>query len=246
MSRRYKSFGLRLEITARARIASPASVTTPTALPFSTITSRTGASTRMSAPLRGGGLRHRLRDRAHAADRMTPRALLAVHLAEAVMQQHIGRARRVGARVVPDDAVQAVDRLDRIALEPGVEIVAGRVGEEVEQLALQIEAEVAQPVGDAAGLDQLGDRRERMALDDVRRRLAAPARAARRPRLRAAPDRRRAAPRRARKTSPLPGASCRRRSSGSARHRAAGNSRFAARRCAGHARRAAGRRSPSD
>src|SRR5437868_2092924 len=46
----YSSFGLRLEITARARIASPVSVTTPTAFPFSTITSRTGALTWISAP----------------------------------------------------------------------------------------------------------------------------------------------------------------------------------------------------
>ena len=87
------------------------------------------------------------------------------------MQQHVGRARRVGARVVADDAVPAVDRLDRIALEPGVEIVAGGVGEEIEQLTLHVEAEAAQPVGDAAGLDQLGDGRERMALDHIRRRF---------------------------------------------------------------------------
>ena len=88
-----------------------------------------------------------------------------------MMQQHIGRAQRVGACVIPDHAVPAVDSLDRIALEPAIEIVAGRIGEEIEQLALQIEAEPAQPVGDTAGLDQLGDRRERMAFDDVRRRL---------------------------------------------------------------------------
>ena len=100
--------------------------------------------------VRGRGLRHRLRDRAHAADGVAPHALLAVHLAEAMMQQHVGRARRVGARVVADDAVEAIDGLDRIALEPAVEIVAGRVGEEIEQFALQVEAEMAQPVGDAA------------------------------------------------------------------------------------------------
>jgi hypothetical protein len=42
---------LRFEITVRARIVSPFSVTTPTARPFSTITSRTPASMRISAPL---------------------------------------------------------------------------------------------------------------------------------------------------------------------------------------------------
>ena len=132
---------LRIEVgddRARADV-SPVSVTTPTARPFSTMTSRTGASTRISTPCAAAALRHRLRDRAHAADGVAPGALLAVHLAEAVVQQHVGRARRVGARVVADDAVEAVGRLDRIALEPAVEIVAGRVREQVEQLALQVE-----------------------------------------------------------------------------------------------------------
>src|SRR5207248_1640550 len=54
--------------------------------------------------MRGSRLRHRLRDRAHAADCVAPRAFLAVHLAEAMMQEHIRRARRVGARVIPDHA----------------------------------------------------------------------------------------------------------------------------------------------
>ena len=39
-------------------------------------------------------LRHRLRDGAHAADRMSPRAFLAVDLAEHVVQQHVGGTRR--------------------------------------------------------------------------------------------------------------------------------------------------------
>jgi hypothetical protein len=88
-----------------------------------------------------------------------------------MMQQHVRGARRVRARVVADDPVPAVHRLDRVALEPGVEIVAGGVSEEIEQLALHVEAEAAQPVGDAAGLDEFRDRRERMALDHVRRRF---------------------------------------------------------------------------
>ena len=45
--------------------------------------------------------RHGLRDRAHAADRMAPHALLAVHLAEAVVQQDVGGPGREGARVMP-------------------------------------------------------------------------------------------------------------------------------------------------
>ena len=146
----YSSFGLRLEITARARIASPPSVTTPTARP---LLDDHLAHRRIDANLRavrGRRLRHRLRDRPHAADGMAPCALPAVHLAEAMMQQHVGRARRVGAGVVADDAVETVGGLDRRALEPVIEIVAGRVGEQVEQFALQVEPEMAQPVGDAA------------------------------------------------------------------------------------------------
>ena len=92
--------------------------------------------------MRGGSLRHRLRDRPHAADRVAPYAFLAVHLAEAMMQQHVGRARRIGARIIADDTVETIGRLDRRTFEPAVEIVAGRIGEEIEQLALQVEAEM--------------------------------------------------------------------------------------------------------
>ena len=195
--------------------------------------------------MRGRSFRHRLRDRPHAADRVAPRALLAVHLAEAVMQQHVGRARRVGARVVADDAVEAVGGLDRRALEPAVEVMPGGRGEQVEQFALQVEAEPAQPVREPAGLDQLGDRGERMTLDDIRRRLQ-------RERAQHVGDRfepRRIViepPRhRALRISRLLRACARRRPSDSARHRAAGNSRCGARRCAGRARRGADRGSPS-
>ena len=38
-----------------------------------------------------------------------------------VMQQHIGRAGRVGARIIADDAVKAKDGLDRLAFEPVVQ-----------------------------------------------------------------------------------------------------------------------------
>ena len=104
---------LRIEVRdddRRPRTASPPSVTTPTARPFSTRTSRTGAVGSDLDAARGAARRHRLRDRAHAADRVAPHALLAVHLAEHVVQQHIGRARRVGARIVADDAVEAKQR----------------------------------------------------------------------------------------------------------------------------------------
>ena len=63
---------------------------------------------------------HGLRDRAHAAHRMSPDAGLAVHFAEHMVQQHIGAARRVRARVVADHGVETVQRLHGVALEPVV------------------------------------------------------------------------------------------------------------------------------
>jgi hypothetical protein len=61
-----------------------------------------------------------LRDAAHAANGMAPGALLAVHLAEDVVEQHIGAARRIGAGIVADHRVEAERRLDRLAFEPAV------------------------------------------------------------------------------------------------------------------------------
>jgi hypothetical protein len=52
-----------------------------------------------------------------------------------------------------------------------IEIAAGRGGEEIKQLALEIEAEMPQPVGDAAALYELRNRRERMPFDHIRRGL---------------------------------------------------------------------------
>ena len=102
----------------------------------------------------GAGARDRLRDRAHAADRMAPDALFAVHLAPAMMQQHVARAGRIGAVVGSNDSVEAEDRLDRIALEPLVENVAGRAGEKLEKVALPFEVERTQAVSDFGGVDE--------------------------------------------------------------------------------------------
>ena len=116
------------------------------------------------------GLRHRLRDRAHAADGVAPDALFAVHLAERMMQHHIGRAGGVGAGVVADDGVKTVQRLDQIALEPLVQHLAGRAGEQVEQRALLLQRQPAQDVGGAECIQGLADRAGAKTLDDVRRR----------------------------------------------------------------------------
>jgi hypothetical protein len=50
MSEPYSSFGFKFDTTLRARIASPFSVTTPTARPASTSTSRTGLEVLISTP----------------------------------------------------------------------------------------------------------------------------------------------------------------------------------------------------
>ncbi len=100
---------------------------------LSTMTSRTGASVSISTPWLAAALRHGLGDRTHAADGVPPGALLAVHLAEGVVQQHIAGAGRVGAGVIADDGVEAEPGLHQLALEPAVEIVAGRFREQVVQ-----------------------------------------------------------------------------------------------------------------
>ena len=98
------------------------------------------------------GARHRLRDRAHAADGVAPDALLAVHLAEGVVQHHIGRAGGVGAGIIADDGVEAEQRLDQIVLEALVQHLAGRAGEQIEQAALLLQRQAAQDVGGPSAL----------------------------------------------------------------------------------------------
>ena len=103
--------------------------------------------------MRGGGFRHGLGDRAHAADRMAPDASLSVHLAEAMVQENIGRARRVGARIIADDTVEAESGLNRRTFEPAVEEIAGGGRKEIEKIPLQVESEGSNSVGYPAGLE---------------------------------------------------------------------------------------------
>ena len=80
-----------------------------------------------------GSARHRLRDRAHAADGVPPHARTAIHFAERMMQQHIGGPRRIGTRQIADDGVKAQHRLDRIGFEPAIERFTGRFAKQVER-----------------------------------------------------------------------------------------------------------------
>ena len=102
---------------------------------------------------------------------MTPGALLAVHLAEGVVQQHVGRAGIEGARIVADDRIEAEQGLDRIALEPLGQEVRRRFGEEIEEEALRFEIEFAQCVAKRRGAGKLPQAAPAEALHHVRRRL---------------------------------------------------------------------------
>jgi hypothetical protein len=102
---------------------------------------------------------------------MAPDAFPTVHLAKAMVQENIGRARRVGARIIADDTVEAEGGLDRRAFEPAVEEIAGGSREEIEQIPLQVEPESSNSFGYPAGLEKFGDRAEWAALDDIWRRF---------------------------------------------------------------------------
>ncbi len=148
------SLGCRLETTALAAIRSPLSVTTPIARPFSIRISFTAQFVRISTFRIDAGALNCLRNRPHAAHRMAPDALFAVHLAPAMVEKHIARAGGIGAVVGSNDSVEAEDRLDRIALEPLVEDIAGRAGEKLEEIALSFEVERTQAVSDFDGIDE--------------------------------------------------------------------------------------------
>ena len=123
---------------------------------------------RDAAALRGA--RHRLRDRAHAADGVAPDALLAVHLAEGVVQHHIGRARRVRTGIIADDGIEAEQRLDQIVLEALVQHLAGRAGEEIEQAAALLQRQPTQDVGALERVHRFADRVRAKTVEQVRRR----------------------------------------------------------------------------
>ena len=143
-----------LATTRVARTASPLASTTPAARPPSTITERTGGVGAQRHAARGALPRHRLRDRPHAAAGVSPLAALAVHLAENVMQQHVRRARRVRAREIADDRIEAERRLDRPGLEPAIEHVARALREQIEHVALPGEIERAKALRDLPRIEQ--------------------------------------------------------------------------------------------
>ena len=118
-----------------------------------------------------GRPRHGLRDGAHSADRMPPGPLLPVHLAEGMMQQHIGGSRRIGAGIVPHDGVEAEPGLQRLAFEPAFEIVGGRFGEQIEERGQIFRGQSAKPVAQAPGFQYFTQGSRIEAAAEIRRRL---------------------------------------------------------------------------
>ena len=122
-------------------------------------------------PRGNGRLGHCLGDRAHAADGMPPRPFHPIHFAEHVMQQYVGRARRIRTGVVADDAVETQHGLDRRAFEPAIQILARRNGEQIQQFLAQGFVQPMQLFAQAPGTHQLGQRFPPAAIGDVGRRL---------------------------------------------------------------------------
>src|SRR5439155_8724923 len=107
---------------------------------------------------------------------VSPGSALSVYLAERVMQQHVGRTRRIRAREMPDLRVEAKHRLDRIAVEPVIEQLARALRDELPQVALRragekreppAQSQRAQPVAPASS--QVGRRLEDQIAQGIRR-----------------------------------------------------------------------------
>ena len=99
----------------------------------------------------GTGFGHRLGDRPHAANRMSPGAFDSRRLAEDMMKQDVGRSRGIRTGIMADDGVEPEQGLDQFVAEISAEHVRGRLGEEVDQMTLILEAE---PVHASAQLEQ--------------------------------------------------------------------------------------------
>jgi hypothetical protein len=121
--------------------------------------------------VRCGRPRHGLRDRTHSADRVPPNALLPVHLAQGMMQEDVGAAGRVRACVISDDGVEAEPCLHEFALEPAIEVIRGRFGQEFEQRPQIFRGEPTHPVAQISGFDQLAQAPNFCSAREVWRRL---------------------------------------------------------------------------
>ena len=88
---------------------------------------------------------------------MPPCPSLAVHFAENVVQQHVRRTGRVGAREIADHRIEAKCGLDRLRLEPAVEQVAGALGEKIQHVPSLGQRQPLQPAADFPRPQPIGD-----------------------------------------------------------------------------------------
>ena len=109
-----------------------------------------GIDADLDAGLFGRG-RDRLADRAHAAAREAPGADLPVDLAHVVVQQHVGRARRIGPERGADDGGCGGEALPARRLEILVEEIGDRHRPEADHV---VHVPLAQPPELAADLQQ--------------------------------------------------------------------------------------------
>src|SRR5262249_21162130 len=73
-----------------------------------------------------GGLRHGLRDRSHATDRVTPRPPFTVHFTKRMGQENVDGARRVWTRIISDDSIKTQPCFYQLTLEPAVQEITSR------------------------------------------------------------------------------------------------------------------------
>ncbi len=137
-------FGWAPEATIGARISSPSASVTPTTRPSRTSIDATGAPVRISAPAASA-------ERASAwliapmpADHLTPAARDPVDLAERVVEQVVGGARRSRPGPDPDHAGRGDRALEPVVLEPVVEQVGDGHREDADQV---VDVAAAEPGG---------------------------------------------------------------------------------------------------
>src|SRR5262249_40154669 len=81
------------------------------------------------------------------------------------------RSRRVRARVVSDDPIETIHGLDRVTLEPTVEIVTGGRRKERQEFSPHLHVEFSKTTAQTPCPEELWQSRPPIALHDVRRRL---------------------------------------------------------------------------
>ena len=186
-------FGWAPEATIGARISSPSASVTPIARPSRTSIEATGGAGADLGARRLGRARDRLADRAHAADHLAPSARDSVDLAERVVEQVVGGARRARPGPDADHAGRGDRALEPVVLEPVVEQVGDRHREDADQVVDVAAAEAGRPRALAKQREQVGGvagpERRRLAQhhrpQERRRRGRAGPRSPRRPRRRA-------------------------------------------------------------